>query len=204
MLSHRRIWAVIDGLAARHGLTASALARRAGLDATAFNPSKRVGPDGRLRWPSTESLSKVLDATSTSLGEFALLLARWDGEGGPLPPMAPTPDIRDDARRDPRGFADSQKGAFVAPDRDETLLVVPVGARVFEPLYRPGDRLVVAPEAAVGPGDRVLLSEWSGATYVAEVVSWDDPVVVVPPGAEPMVIARSELAFAARVLWVSQ
>ena len=63
MLSHSRIWAAIDPLAARHGMTPSGLARRAGLDATTFNRSKRVTGDGRQRWPSTESIAKILDAT---------------------------------------------------------------------------------------------------------------------------------------------
>ena len=64
MLSHRAIWEALDSLADRHGLSASGLAKLAGLDATAFNPSKRVSKDGRERWPSTESVAKVLEATS--------------------------------------------------------------------------------------------------------------------------------------------
>ncbi len=70
MLSHDQIWAVIDRLAERHMLSASALARKAGLDPTTFNKSKRIGADGRPRWPSTESLSKILDATGSSLDEM--------------------------------------------------------------------------------------------------------------------------------------
>jgi phage repressor protein C with HTH and peptisase S24 domain len=70
MLSHERIWSALDALAERHGLTASGLARRAGLDPTAFNKSKRCGADGRDRWPSTESLAKVLDATGSTLDDF--------------------------------------------------------------------------------------------------------------------------------------
>ena len=74
-LSHGQLWKAIDGLARREGLSASALARRAGLDATSFNPSKRFGPGDppRPRWPSTESLTQVLRATGLSLGEFAAL-----------------------------------------------------------------------------------------------------------------------------------
>ena len=41
MLTHAQIWSAIDRLAARAGLTASGLARRAGLDPTTFNKSKR-------------------------------------------------------------------------------------------------------------------------------------------------------------------
>src|SRR5215217_7288794 len=58
-MRHDDIWRAIDALAAEHGLSASGLARRAGLDATAFNPSKRIGGDGRARWPSTESMEPV-------------------------------------------------------------------------------------------------------------------------------------------------
>ncbi|MCB1428220.1 MAG: helix-turn-helix transcriptional regulator, partial [Nitratireductor sp.] len=36
MLSHEGVWAAIDALAERHGMTASALARAAGLDPTSF------------------------------------------------------------------------------------------------------------------------------------------------------------------------
>ena len=53
MLSHDKIWAAIDRLAERHQLTPSGLARRAGLDPTSFNKSKRIASDGRMRWPST-------------------------------------------------------------------------------------------------------------------------------------------------------
>ena len=68
MFTHKQLWNAIDGLADKHGLSASGLAKRAGLDPTAFNPSKRVGPDGRERWPTTESLSKVLAAEFSPRG----------------------------------------------------------------------------------------------------------------------------------------
>ena len=74
-MKHEDIWRALDTLAAENGLSASGLARRAGLDATTFNPSKRRMPDGRARWPSTESISKVLDATGASLEAFTALVS---------------------------------------------------------------------------------------------------------------------------------
>ena len=79
MLTHNQIWGAIDALAARHGLSPSGLAKLAGLDPTTFNKSKRGGANGKLRWPSTESVSKVLSATGASLDEFVTLVGR---EGG--------------------------------------------------------------------------------------------------------------------------
>src|SRR5581483_2713860 len=75
MLSHSQIWRAIDALAARHNMSPSGLAKLAGLDPTTFNKSKRSTANGKLRWPSTESISKVLGATGASLEDFVSLVA---------------------------------------------------------------------------------------------------------------------------------
>src|SRR5215510_16094408 len=83
MLQHADVWRGIDRLAAKHGLPASGLARRAGLDPTAFNPSKRITREGRPRWPSTESVAKILAVTGESFGSFVQLTgAAGSGAGG--------------------------------------------------------------------------------------------------------------------------
>jgi phage repressor protein C with HTH and peptisase S24 domain len=46
MLTHGKIWTAIDALASRYGLLPSGLAKRAGLDVTAFNLSNRVTTTG--------------------------------------------------------------------------------------------------------------------------------------------------------------
>src|SRR5271156_2520544 len=73
-LTHEQIWTALDRLAARAGLSASGLAKRAGLDPTTFNKSKRVTADGRERWPSTESIAKALAATHTTIEAFVQLI----------------------------------------------------------------------------------------------------------------------------------
>src|SRR3978361_2265030 len=80
MLTHAQIWSALDRLAARAKLSPSGLAKRSGLDPTTFNKSKRITPDGRARWPSTESLAKALAATSVSVESFVSLIA--DSTGG--------------------------------------------------------------------------------------------------------------------------
>src|SRR3954466_9048559 len=74
MLTHAQIWNALDRLAARAGLSASGLAKRAGLDPTTFNKSKRITPEGRARWPSTESVAKSLAATGTNIDTFVQLI----------------------------------------------------------------------------------------------------------------------------------
>ena len=73
-LTHEQIWTALDRLAERAGLSASGLAKRSGLDPTTFNKSKRITPDGRERWPSTESVSKALAATNSSIDNFVQLI----------------------------------------------------------------------------------------------------------------------------------
>ena len=75
MLTHQGIWAAIDALAARSGLSPSGLARKGGLDPTTFNKSKRLSQVGKPRWPSTESLAKILTATGCSFEHFLIDMA---------------------------------------------------------------------------------------------------------------------------------
>ena len=74
MYTHRTLWAGIDLLARSRHLSLPQLALSAGLDQTALNPSKRIGADGKPRWPTTETLLKVLTASGTSLGEFSAMI----------------------------------------------------------------------------------------------------------------------------------
>src|SRR5215475_4637170 len=75
VLTHAQIWGAIDALAALAGTSPSGLAKRAGLDPTTFNKSKRVTSDLRQRWPSTESVAKCLEATGVTLDQFVALVA---------------------------------------------------------------------------------------------------------------------------------
>ena len=73
-LHSEHMWAALDLLAEEQGLSASGLAIVAGLDPTAFNRSKRERRNGRPRWPSTETIAKVLLATNVSFSVFARLV----------------------------------------------------------------------------------------------------------------------------------
>jgi phage repressor protein C with HTH and peptisase S24 domain len=196
VLSHDRIWSAIDALAARHGLTASGLARRAGLDPTAFNKSKRVGGGGRLRWPSTESLSKVLDATGTSADDLMILINQAGQASEPLPPEPPVPGLEPalPALTD-IAAALRRPGAFSYVVRQPGL----------PPLFRADDRLVVDPDQPALPGTRMLLFDRDGNVVAGDVVSYDDDIVLAIPGGDGDIRRdRRDVVFAARIVWASQ
>ena len=84
-MRHTDIWKAVDALAERNGLSASGLARRAGLDPTAFNKSKRAD----ARWLAALALHReprrrCSQAVGSSLEDFAALAEGRQGHTAPL------------------------------------------------------------------------------------------------------------------------
>ena len=71
MFTHAQLWAAIDAIAEARGAIGFHSGEKAGLDTSALNLSKRVSPDGHMRWPSTESLSRILAAADMDLRALA-------------------------------------------------------------------------------------------------------------------------------------
>jgi len=209
-LSHGQLWKAIDGLARREGLSASALARRAGLDATSFNPSKRFGPGDppRPRWPSTESLTQVLRATGLSLGEFAAL-AHDAPERAATVPMLGMAQAGQDGFFDDAGLpiGDGWEQTELPRSR-ETLLSLRIAGDSMVPLYREGDRVIVDREASdVRKGDRVVVRTTGGETLAKEVTALTARAVThatINTAYEPRIVARKDIVWMGRILWVSQ
>ena len=209
-LTHARLWKAIDGLARREGLSASALARRAGLDATSFNPSKRFGPGDppRPRWPSTESLTRILEATGVSLGEFADL-ARDAPERPATVPMLGLAQAGQDGFFDDAGLpiGDGWEQTELPRPR-ETLLSLRITGDSMAPVYREGDRIIVDREASeIRKGDRVVVRTTGGETLAKEVAGLTAQAVSlasINPAYEPRTVPRKDIVWMGRILWVSQ
>ena len=69
-MTHSEIWQAIDKFASEQNMSCSGLARFSGLDATIFNKSKRWSKYGQPRWPSTNSIAKILNSTGKSIKDF--------------------------------------------------------------------------------------------------------------------------------------
>lgn len=208
MLKHNQIWAAIDALAARHNLSASGLAKLAGLDPTTFNKSKRVS-DGKPRWPSTESIAKALAATGAGFDEFVALM---DGEARGRVRLVPLIGM---AKAGARGFFDDS--GFPAgsgwdeigfPDlADEHAYALEVNGDSMQPVYRDGDRIVVSPAANVRRGDRVVVKTLSGevmAKQLQRVTAQRIELKSLNPDYEDRVFALNEIVFMHRIIWASQ
>lgn len=214
MLSHDRVWAAIDALAERYSLSASGLAKRAGLDSTAFNKSKRLASDGRPRWPSTESLAKIIEATGASLDDFmALLASRADMDA--LPVQKPTVPLVGFAQAGAGGFFDDA-GFPVGHGWDLIELPAQSTASSYAlkvqgdsmlPLYRNGDVLIVEPGATVRKGDRVVVKTNAGevmAKVLERQTTKTVSLVSLNPDHPNRDISVADVDWVARIVWASQ
>src|SRR3981189_1316397 len=170
MLTHGQIWAALARLAERAGLSASGLARRSGLDPTTFNKSKRGPPDGRERWPSTESVSKALAATNSSIDTFVQLI----GDSARTVQSVPLLGF---AQAGAGGYFDD--GGFPAGKgwdevglpavSDEHAYALEISGDSMKPAYRDGDVIVVSPGTPIRRGDRVVVKTRDGEVMVKEL-----------------------------------
>jgi phage repressor protein C with HTH and peptisase S24 domain len=207
-LTHHQIWTALDRLAARAKLSSSGLAKRSGLDPTTFNKSKRVTPDGRARWPSTESVAKALAATGVSVESFVGLISDATERTRSVPLLgfaeAGNGDYFDNG-----GFP-TGKGwdelSFLAVN-DDHAYALEISGESMQPTYRDGDVIVVSPAAPVRRGDRVVVKTKSGEVMVKELKRQTAKQIELKslnPSHPDRTLALDDVVWIARILWASQ
>jgi phage repressor protein C with HTH and peptisase S24 domain len=213
-MKHDDIWRALDTLAAEHGMSASGLAKRSGLDATTFNPSKRRMPDGRARWPSTESLAKVLDATGASLETFTALVTGSQRAVSSVRPPRRIP-LLGLAQAGQDGFFDDA-GFPVGGSWDEVGLpevgdphayALEIAGDSMEPVFRDGDMVVVSPLAPIRRGDRVVARTLAGEVMAKQLARRSARRVELKslnPAHRDRSFDLTEIAWLHRIIWASQ
>jgi phage repressor protein C with HTH and peptisase S24 domain len=211
MFSHKQVWTAIDTIAERYGFSASGLAKKAGLDPTSFNPSKRHGPDGRPRWPTTESIARVLDASGASVEEFADLLT---GKKGQPPRRKQIPLI---------GFAQAGKGGFfddsgfpvgaswdeidVPGVTDQNAYALEITGESMLPVYREGDLIIVSPNTSLRKGDRIVVKT-RGGEVMAKILHRQTAKTIelasFNPEHPPKTYEMNDIDWVARIIWATQ
>lgn len=211
MLTHEQIWRGVDRLALRNGLSPSGLAKRAGLDPTTFNKSKRITPDGKTRWPGTESLSKILDATQTSMADFVALI----DDTGATPTRSSDLKLRsirlskiEDDSFDRAGFplkGDWEDAEFPSIE-DPRAYIVEIDQAADENFFRPGSLCVVSPSSSVRRHDRVMIKRKDGAILfgVLKRKSGQHMTIAGSDTNSELTLHNKNVAWMARILWISQ
>lgn len=208
MLTHAQIWSALDRLAERAGLSPSGLARRAGLDPTTFNKSKRVTSDGRERWPSTESVAKALAATDTAIDTFVQFIEDTARAAQAVPLL---------------GFAEAGAGGYFDDGgfpvgkgwdevglpcvNDEHAYALEISGDSMKPAYRDGDVIIVSPAAPVRKGDRVVVKTKNGEVTVKELKRKTTKSIELKSlnsEHRDRTLAMSDVEWIARIIWASQ
>jgi len=210
MFTHDDVWRAIDLLARKNGLSTSALAKRAGLDATSFNKSKRITAKGRPRWPSSESLSKILRCTNTSLESFSEMVSGGDAKRTrtqiPLIGMA---RAGGGGYFDDSGFPAGTGWEEVSCPgvRDENAYALRITGDSMEPVYREGDIIVVSPNSLARRGDRVVVRLADGEVLAKTLARRTERQIVLDsfnPEHPRRTEALENVVWIARILWASQ
>ena len=208
ILTHDQIWTALDRLAERAGLSPSGLAKRSGLDPTTFNKSKRITADGRERWPSTESVSKALAATNSSIDTFVQLI----GDNARTVQSVPLLGF---AQAGAGGYFDD--GGFPAGKgwdevglpavNDEHAYALEISGDSMKPAYRDGDIIVVSPGTPIRRGDRVVVKTTGGEVMVKELKRRTAKTLELQslnPNHVDRTLAADDVEWIARIVWASQ
>jgi len=208
MLTHEQIWTAIDRLAERSGMTTSGLAKRAGLDPTTFNKSKRITPEGRERWPSTESVAKSLAASNTSIDSFVQLIGD-NSRAVQSVPLLGFAQAGAGGYFDDGGFPTGKGWDEVAlPSvNDEHAYALEIAGDSMKPAYRDGDVIVVSPGTPIRRGDRIVVKTRGGEVMVKELKRRTAKTLELQslnPAHVDRTLAASEVEWIARIVWASQ
>ncbi len=214
-MRHDDVWRAIDTLAAENGLSPSGLARKAGLDPTSFNISKRQAEDGRLRWPSTESLAKMLQATGAKLDDFTALVMGARAVQDKRPKGRNKIPLIGLAQAGSEGFFDD--GGYPAgagwdevelpSTGDANAYALSISGDSMEPAYREGDTIIVSPAAPVRVGDRVVARTTEGAVMAKLLTRRTASRIELSslnPAYPELRFASGEILWMYRIIWASQ
>jgi phage repressor protein C with HTH and peptisase S24 domain len=209
VLTHDQIWGALDRLAVRAGLSPSGLAKRAGLDATTFNKSKRITSDGRERWPSTESIAKALAAAESSMDTFVKLIGDGAADRHAVPLLGFTQAGATGSFDEfgfPSGKAWTEIAFPTAHDNGHTF-ALEISGDALQPAYRDGDVILVSPGTPIHKGHRVVVKTKAGDVTVATLKRRTAKALELQPlnaTQAERTMAVSDVAWIARIVWASQ
>src|ERR1700675_317947 len=208
ILTHAQVWTALDRLAERAGFSPSGLAKRSGLDPTTFNKSKRITGDGRERWPSTESVSKALAATTSSIDTFVQLIGDTARTVQSVPLLG-FAQAGSSGYFDDSGFPAGKGWDEVAlpSASDEHAYALEISGDSMKPAYRDGDIIVVSPGTPIRRGDRVVVKTSGGEVMVKELKRRTAKLLElqsVNPAHADRTLDADQVEWIARIVWASQ
>ncbi len=207
MFTHQEIWDAIDILAENNDLSTSGLAKKAGLDSTTFNKSKRVTAGGKLRWPSTESISKILFVTGVNFSEFVGLIDNQNVNNAihkdNIPYFRDLKSIEDYIRS---GHAETAENYAVLPEKSQRVISFEITDKSLEPAYERGHLFILDLDCDYNKDDTVLICNSSKHLYVAKIIRETVETFYLKSCIcdKTFELSKKECLWNAKILWYSQ
>ncbi|MBP5161033.1 MAG: helix-turn-helix transcriptional regulator [Alphaproteobacteria bacterium] len=200
------IWRGIDNLALQKGVSLSKLAQKAGLNASIFNKSKRVGADGRPRWLSTETLDKVLSVTHTTFLDFMVLCGE-EVHNSALVPLIKDSQLAKDKVLDSFGNLIKSKDALAFPGvLPAHCYMLEVTTDKLQPFYRPGTLLLISPQQELRNKDLVIMKTRQGDIVFGMLKHRSALKITLTSflGTRAKHFDSRNVSWMARIMWASQ
>lgn len=206
-MQYEQVWNAVDKLASSQGLSPSGLAKKAGLDATTFNKSKRIRPDGKKRWPSLDSINKILEVSGITFEQFYNLA---EGESAvkftPSIPFIKFTQLNKQPRIQNKELHTGTWNKIRFPDSKDKLYAIDLDNEDFAPLYRYGTLVIASKNSEIRRRDRIIIVDINGQLDIKEFIrrtASSLEVVDINSGLEASV-NLSDIKLVNRIVWASQ
>ncbi|MFV0627150.1 MAG: hypothetical protein ACK5N8_07365 [Alphaproteobacteria bacterium] len=202
-MNHEIIWDAVDNLAKKNNLSPSGLAKKAGLDSTTFNKSKRKRPDGKNRFPSLESIQKIIEACNVSFEEFYNLSKKKEKEVSPsnIPYIEFSSFNKDNSLIDAKEYG--KKIRF--PDNRNNLYAVEINQENSK--YKIGTILVATKNSETRRGDNIIVRMKQGNIHLGNFVrrtAKTIEIIDLSVNNEEWSLKIDDIKEINRILWISQ
>lgn len=206
-MKYENVWNAVDKLATSRGLSPSGLAKLAGLDATTFNKSKRIRPDGKNRWPSLDSINKLLDVCSISFEQFYNLSDSEEEKEGCSIPFTKLSKLEEAQEIEDKMVKTPKWNKVLFPDLKEAMYAIEIDTNDYAPLYRNGSMIVLAGNSDIRKGDRVAIFCTGNQLMLKEFIRRTPSKLVLNDINNDNIestISISDVRLINRIIWASQ
>ena len=207
-MKYETIWSAVDNLAKALSMTPSGLAKKSGLDSTTFNRSKRIRPDGKKRWPSLDSINKVLEYCNISFEEFYNYGDNYDGHSNiqtiPFARLSNNviPSYQEDNAPDTTNW---ESIAFTI--RTNSAYALEIDTNEYEPVYKKGSTVLLLKNSEIRHGDRIAVFFNDGSKVLAEFMHRKPQTIELlslKKSENEISVKIDDIAYINRIVWVSQ
>ncbi|MDR1694569.1 MAG: hypothetical protein LBR70_05220 [Lactobacillaceae bacterium] len=207
-MKYEQVWEAVDKLAKINGLTPSGLAKKAGLDATTFNKSKRIRTDGKKRFPSLESINKIIAACNMSFDNFCKLAeVEINDDYKSSIPYTKLSLLEDKGTPPKEAFSLAQWNRIKFPDMKHNLYAIEIDYDTDMP-YDAGTTLIISENSEKRRGDKVLVVCKDKTVYIGKFIRRTARSVEIIGANKTkdndLTIQINNIERINRILWISQ